>query len=186
MNNPVRKHKKNPIFWITTAGIFGIILWLIIFHNKNHNLSNDPSIEEPIGIKQRKVYTGAEVEQISELLNSAPQVFPELRLKTSTQPGIYEYDLWVDHIDSGYVFLKAFKINDDQPLSELTLKKNSTIRLQNRINSITRISSEPFTIHEGDWGDYYAVRFEVWFKSYLSDNERLLTEKKYKIEGWSR
>ena len=41
-------------------------------------------------------------------------------------------------------------------------------------------------IGEGDWGKYYAARFEVWFDPDSGAPERKLLEKNFKIEGWQR
>ena len=40
------------------------------------------------------------------------------------------------------------------------------------------------TIHEGDWGQYYGARFEVWFDPESGGPERKLLESNWKIEGW--
>lgn len=45
---------------------------------------------------------------------------------------------------------------------------------------------QEFTIYEGDWGDYYAARIEVWHKDAQTGMERKLMEKVYRVEGWMR
>ena len=42
------------------------------------------------------------------------------------------------------------------------------------------------TIYEGNWGQFYGARFEVWFKPDSGGAERKLLEKNYKIQGWER
>jgi hypothetical protein len=43
-----------------------------------------------------------------------------------------------------------------------------------------------FTIYEGDWGNPYAGKFELWFKPKNGGRERKLLTKNYIIEGWMR
>lgn len=47
-------------------------------------------------------------------------------------------------------------------------------------------SRKRFTIYEGDWGDYYAARIEVWHKDAATGEETKLCEKTYRVEGWMR
>ncbi len=48
------------------------------------------------------------------------------------------------------------------------------------------VDKQKFTIYEGDWGDYYAVRVEVWHRDASTKNETKLLEKIYHMEGWMR
>ena len=45
---------------------------------------------------------------------------------------------------------------------------------------------QQFSIYEGDWGDYYAARIEVWHKDASTGVETKLLEKTYRVEGWMR
>jgi hypothetical protein len=102
------------------------------------------------------------------------------------QPGLYKFDVWIGRIDSGIVYLKAYEITQNDRLSKESLTKGSSIRVGNINNKIKRFKTQGhFTIYEGDFGQPYAARFEVW---YLPDKggERKLAEKNYKIEGWQR
>jgi hypothetical protein len=110
---------------------------------------------------------------------------PDLVLYNSDQPGMYEYDFWTDKIESGTIYLKAFEITQDEELSTDNVKKDSKISIYNSSDSIVRFSSTTrFTIYEGDWGKYYAARFEVWFRPTSGGQERKLFQKNFKIEGW--
>ncbi|MDD4821696.1 MAG: hypothetical protein PHI48_03960 [Bacteroidales bacterium] len=110
-------------------------------------------------------------------------------LYNSSQPGQYEYDLWLGKIDSGTVYLKVYEVTHNQRLTERSLSDDSfaeegILRVANSSDSLIRFGTkEHFTIYEGDWGKPYAVRFEVWYKP-DNGNERKLIEKNYKIEGW--
>lgn len=111
----------------------------------------------------------------------------DFQLYNSFQPGLYEFDFWIGKIERGTIYLKAFEITQEYPLSTDRLAKRSTIKIYNPTDSILKFSTtSDFTIYEGDWGKPYAARFEVWFKSDSGGPERKLFVKNYKIEGWQR
>ena len=111
----------------------------------------------------------------------------DFELYNSFQLGIYEYELWLNEIENGTVYLKAFEITQEYQLSTDRLPKGSTIKVNNESDKILKFESNShFTIYEGDWGKPYAARFEVWFKPDNKDKERKLMDKIYKIEGWMR
>ncbi|NQY09723.1 MAG: hypothetical protein HRT71_09450, partial [Flavobacteriales bacterium] len=100
------------------------------------------------------------------------------------QPGLYEYDVWLNKIENGTVYLKAFEITQEYQLSIDRLPKQSSIKVNNQSDKILKFESNGhFTIYEGDWGKPYAARFEIWFKPNNKEKERKLIEK---IEGWMR
>jgi hypothetical protein len=110
----------------------------------------------------------------------------DFELYNSFQSGLYEYDIWLSKIDSGIVYLKAFEITQNNRLSMERLTARSSIRVGNKSEELKRFGTKDhFTIYEGDWGKPYAARFEIWFKP-DNGNERKLSEKNYKIEGWQR
>ncbi|MFB9078413.1 hypothetical protein ACFFLS_16080 [Flavobacterium procerum] len=111
----------------------------------------------------------------------------EFQLYNSFQRGIYEYDFWIGKIESGTIYLKAYEITHNEALSANDLSRTSSIQIYNSSDSIKKFSTkDDFTIYEGDWGDPYAARFEVWFKPDNGKPERKLFSKNYKIEGWMR
>ncbi|MBE8725213.1 hypothetical protein [Flavobacterium hungaricum] len=111
----------------------------------------------------------------------------DFQLYNSFQPGLYEYDFWVGKIESGTIYLKAFEITQKQALSAEDLPSRTFIQIYNPTDSIKKFSThDHFTIYEGDWGDPYAARFEVWLKPDNGAKERKLFSKNYKIEGWMR
>jgi len=111
----------------------------------------------------------------------------DFELYNSFQPGLYEYDVWLNKIENGTVYLKAFEITQEYQLSIGRLLKQSSIKVNNQSDKILKFESNGhFTIYEGDWGKPYAARFEIWFKPNNKDKERKLIEKIYKIEGWMR
>jgi len=111
----------------------------------------------------------------------------DFQLYNSFQPGLYEYDFWIGKIDSGTIYLKAYEITQSYALSTNYLPERSAIQVYNPTDSIRKFSTTTnFTIYEGDWGQPYAARFEVWFKPVNSVKERKLFNRNYKIEGWQR
>lgn len=111
----------------------------------------------------------------------------DFQLYNSFQPGLYEYDFWIGKIESGTIYLKAFEITQNQELSSEDLLRTTRIQIYNSSDSIKKFGTRNhFTIYEGDWGDYYAARFEVWLKPDNGKKERKLFSKNYKIQGWMR
>lgn len=101
------------------------------------------------------------------------------------QPGMYSYDIWLSNIENGTIYLKAFEITKETPLSTRSLREDSSIEFISSWDKLDKHSLEYyFTIYEGDWGDFYAARFEVWFKPNNGGKERMLLKKNYKIQGW--
>lgn len=111
----------------------------------------------------------------------------DFQLYNSFQPGLYEFDFWTGTIESGTIYLKAFEITQEYPLSADRLPESSEIKVYNPTDRVVKFSTTShFTIYEGDWGKPYAARFEVWFKPENGEPERKLFMKNYKIEGWQR
>ncbi|WP_272150704.1 hypothetical protein [Tenacibaculum aiptasiae] len=111
----------------------------------------------------------------------------EFQLYNSFQPGLYEFDVWLNSDQNGTLFLKAFEITQEIELSTSRLKESSTIRIENTNGKTKKFGTKDhFTIYEGDWGEPYGARFEVWFKADNQNKEIKLFEKNYVIEGWMR
>ena len=114
-----------------------------------------------------------------------PHVFrsdSDFALAASFQGGLYEYKATVSPDEDGEVYLKAYEVTKNYPLSVGRLKE----RTLEKVEKGTRTVGKEFTIYEGDWGQYYAVRFEIWFISAGGGAERKLKEKVFKIDGWMR
>lgn len=110
---------------------------------------------------------------------------PDFVLYNSFQPGLYEYDLWVENIESGTVYLKAFEITKNTPLSTGRLPRASSLEVSSSAGELKKfVTTNDFTIYEGDWGKPYAARFEVWLRPNNGGPERKIMEKNYIIEGW--
>lgn len=114
----------------------------------------------------------------------------EIVLYNGMQPGIYYYNVGVRNLPAGSLYLKAYEVTENVPLSAERLHYRSEIKIEKPIADTPVILSlsaqEDFTIYEGDWGDPYLARFELWFKPEAGGKEKKLSEKIYKIEGWMR
>jgi hypothetical protein len=99
--------------------------------------------------------------------------------------GNFRYNLWIGKIERGTVYLKAFEVTKNQPLSTKGVSKESSIIVYNATDAILKFgTSSSFVIYEGGIGKPYLARFEVWFKPDNEGKERKLMEKIYMIEGW--
>lgn len=116
-----------------------------------------------------------------------PRTDTDFQLYNSFQPGLYHYDFWTKKIAPGVIYLKAYEVTQNYPLSVERLREGSAIGIGNASDTLVRVSTNSFfTIYEGDWGKPYAARFEVWYKPGVGGVERKLFEKIFRIEGWQR
>lgn len=171
------------IFAIGLVAFFFSSVYLFYFYQSNDGyvdyleIPNNITLEKPIGndsiTRPQSIYTGEKKNLDFQLYNSF-------------QPGLYEYDIWLNKIDSGTVYIKAFEITKNDRLSEENLNERTSLHVHNKTDTLKIFGTKNnFTIYEGDWGKPYAARFEIWYKP---DNgkERKLTQKNYIIEGWQR
>jgi len=136
-------------------------------------------------------YYGADKEipkniQFSFPLDSLPSKeefeLHDLVLINNFQPGLYIYH--TDHIpiEVGYFYIKAFEVNSNDRLSEERMKVKSKIIVD---NFDEKYRKGEFTIYEGDWGDMYGSKIELWYQP-LNGEEYLVQERNFIIEGWQR
>jgi len=109
---------------------------------------------------------------------------PDIILYNGFQGGIYDADIWCNPGEPGLLYLKAFEITQGTPLSEDRMP-NVKAGYSGDPNEMF-LREMGFTIYEGNWGQYYGARFEVWFKPDSDQPDRKLFEKNFKIEGWQR
>ncbi|MCQ2379277.1 MAG: hypothetical protein MJ016_08790 [Victivallaceae bacterium] len=111
---------------------------------------------------------------------------PSISLKGAR--GNYTATLHCNPGEPGDLYLKAYEVTGNPPLSAAYLRRNANERIG--------FSSDPeelffgqmaFTVYEGDWGQFYGARIEVWFVPEDSSKpERKLLEDNFRIEGWMR
>lgn len=111
----------------------------------------------------------------------------ELFLVKGLQGGIYFIYAYLNPGEPGRVYAKAFEATQNTPLSPDRMAGRST-----EYTGWSSDSEEKFfyntqvTVYEGDWGNFYPARFELWFSPSSGGPERKLIEKTFKIEGWQR
>ncbi len=108
-----------------------------------------------------------------------------LQIHRGTQGGIYEYTLYAPPLPAGEVYLRCYEATENIALSERRLRKASCCPVETSETFSRIVNRQKFTIYEGDWGDYYAVRVEVWHRP-KGGKEHKLMEKIYAMEGWMR
>ena len=109
-----------------------------------------------------------------------------LQIWNGHQGGIYLYDFYYPSLPKGTVYLKCYEVTENDPLSSYRVLEASSVA-HNATSSFSKIvDKQEFTIYEGDWFEYYAVRVEVWHRDASTDKETKLLEKIYRMEGWMR
>ncbi|MCF7789597.1 MAG: hypothetical protein K9N47_25965 [Prosthecobacter sp.] len=110
-----------------------------------------------------------------------------IELRKSFQGGLYNAQIRCNPGAPGRIYLKAFEITQNDRLSEDRLAAATNEWVGGSEDPTEQFFSEThFTIYEGDWGQYYGARFEVWFDPDDHSGERKLLERNFKIEGWMR
>ncbi|NML58845.1 hypothetical protein [Chryseobacterium cheonjiense] len=104
------------------------------------------------------------------------------------QPGIYQYEIFLNKIEKGTVYLKIYEITKNQILSETDVANNSKMQVYNSTNELKRYQlKDDFTVYEGNWGEFYGSKIEIWFQpDDKKQKERKLMSKNYIIQGWQR
>lgn len=101
------------------------------------------------------------------------------------QDGMYSYSLYWPSLADGEVYLRCFEATENIELSARRLRRRSAVPVAQHQAFGLVADHEEFTIYEGDWGDYYAVRVEVWHQP-LEGSPHKLTQKTYRMDGWMR
>ena len=109
-----------------------------------------------------------------------------LRIWNDHQGGMYKYDFYYGALPAGDIYLKCFEVTENKPLSADSILQATMVSIENSSTFAQIVSKQPFTIFEGDWGEYYAARIEVWHKDAATRQEQKLYEKIYRVEGWMR
>lgn len=109
-----------------------------------------------------------------------------LCVRGGSQGGIYHYVYYSPPLPDGYLYLKCFEATENIPLSEDRVFLRSKNPVKGHSNFGLVGGQGYFMIYEGSFGDYYAVRVEVWFHDDSTGEDRLLNQKIYKMDGWQR
>lgn len=109
--------------------------------------------------------------------------------------GIYDCEAWVNPGEPGIVYLKAYEITHNTPLSAGLLNygdRTCTMLYQDSNERIgwssdaqdLFLSATHITMMPGGWGKPYAARFELWFRPDSGKPERELLTRNFIIEGY--
>ena len=99
--------------------------------------------------------------------------------------GHYRLDVWCNPGESGTISVSAREITRGTPLSNIELSKNNA-RIYGAPDGLVYYSGIDFMIYEGNWGQYYGARLELWFTPDGGGPKRRLWEGDCKIQGWQR
>lgn len=142
---------------------------------RNHPIPNDLKYNLPLDWDSR----------LREPVDSlVPDTY--LTIWNAGQGGIYTYNFYYGPLPAGEIYLKCFEVTENLPLSEERIAESSRVFINPTSSFSKLVRRQEFTIYEGDWGDYYAARIEVWHKDATTKKERKLLEKVYRVEGWMR
>lgn len=110
-----------------------------------------------------------------------------LQIWNGSQGGIYNFAFYWPALEDGEIYLRCFEVTENIELSKDRMKPRTITQVSNHnaFGQIVVPNHKDFTIYEGDWEDYYAVRVEVWYKP-TKGKARKLMEKVYRMEGWMR
>lgn len=105
----------------------------------------------------------------------------DLVLAESFQPGIYQYYTDYKPSEDGHLYIRAYEVTSNDRLSERAITRASNIQC---LANTAALRSKEFKIYEGDWGDKYGARIELWFKLSSGSEEYRVTSRNYIVEGW--
>ena len=167
---------------IIIGGVSYLFLSLILlfypydFFADNLSIPKNVKFEKPISLNKNAEVKSKKVDNANFILYD------------DIQPGIYKYELYLNKIEKGKVYLKIYEITQNQILSEEDIKNSSSIDVYNPTSELKKFElKDDFTVYEGNWEQFYGSRIEVWFKPNAKNQpERKLMTKNYIIEGWQR
>ncbi|MCW3161796.1 hypothetical protein OH806_11030 [Chryseobacterium sp. WLa1L2M3] len=165
---------------VVYAGYFSFFLlfYPYDFFADNLKIPQNIKFEKPINLN----------ENLSSELKIPNINTPTFLLYDGFQPGIYQYEIFINKIEKGTAYLKVYEITKNEKLSEKDIEEKSKINIYNPTNKLMKFKlKDDFTVYEGDWNQFYGSRIEVWFKpENKSEKERKLFSKNYIIQGWQR
>lgn len=180
---------------ISISNIFLIGFWaafndrLFDDFGKQHSIPENIEYNEPLNGWINIMENDSVIR--TDKVNPEDYVIPDdistwLQVKNGGQGGIYQYTYYIpEGIDDGEIWLECYEVTDNTQLSSETVKER-TLQKVTAQDSQTFTAPKEFVIYEGNWGEFYLARFEVWYIDYATRTKRKLAEKIYKVEGWMR
>lgn len=172
-------------FIVLTLGVFSIIVSMSSpdGFGRSHPIPLDLQYDIPLKSSNPFIYESKdETAQVDSTdSNTWLQIWDN-----PGQGGIYKYDFHYGTLPAGEIFLKCYEVTDNIRLSEDRLSVKSKVAVPANHSFSKIVGKQEFIIYEGDFGDYYAARIEVWFRDVETGAERKLLEKIYCVDGWMR
>lgn len=167
-------------FFLSVVLMLGIVVLLVPFSFLAMSAPDGYARHHPIpdGVKLNIPLCDEESVVDSSDTDSFLQVYGSL--------GVYEYDFYYPRLAAGEIFLRCFEAGKNEPLSAESIENGSAVGHAAVIDLTKVVEKQRFTIYEGDWEEYYAVRVEVWHRDSVTHKETKLMEKLYRMEGWMR
>lgn len=181
--------KGVKLTWRVFAMFLASILWPVVDPSdgfgKEHPMPEGLEYSIPLE-RHSSVVDGEWVTDYEEPVIDSTDTASWLQIWKDFEGGRYLYDLYYPTLSAGTVYLKCYEVGDSICLSGDVMHRHTSV-VCNATKSFTRlVEKREFVIYEGDWGDYYAVRVEVWHKDSATRKEHKLMEKVYRMEGWMR
>lgn len=170
---------------ILVSGIvLAIILFIAIMLPGKDNFADQLVIPINLHAKLPKENPHSEYRLSIQQLLALKKASESIVLCNGTQPGMYQMAAWLDIAEPGELYVKAYEVTRNIPLSTDMLYKATLTKVPEKNEKYVYDTS--FTIYEGDWDKPYAARFEIWFKPDSNKPEKKLAEDTYSIYGWQR
>lgn len=119
-------------------------------------------------------------------LDTNAKTTSDFELYDSSGLGLYKYELWINRMPKGEVYLKTLETSTNTPIKLDKIRNESTIQIYNPTDSVTLShmtkESTPFYFDNYNQSETQTIRVELWFKNYASGQEKKLLEKLYKIK----
>ncbi len=166
----------------------GNLAWMLLFYDDDH-FADD--LRMPTGIEVAEPLdesAGIDAHPHRDAPSAALETPPEtLLLRHGMQGGIYRVEALVHVETSGTAYLRAYEVTTGQRLSAEILEQDTATHLGGSADAASLVPYRAeATIAEGNWGQFYAARFELWYRPDNGGAERKLLERVYRIEGWQR
>ena len=181
--------KGIKVTWRFVAMILASLLWPFVDPSdgfgKEHFIPEGLEYSIPLN-HNTTVKDGEWITHYEEPVIDRTDTASWLQIWNDNEGGRYLYDFSFPALPAGTLFLKCYEVGGNIPLSENVMRRNTSVSCSTTESFTKLVEKREFVIYEGDWGDYYAVRVEVWHKDSETRKEHKLMEKVYLMEGWMR
>jgi hypothetical protein len=166
---------------ILLAFLVGIVI--LSFSLENSEESKFYNIKIPENLKFEKTIEFLSNKQIDSLKKL--KVETEKIFVVGNGYSGYSFFMWHKPTEKGEIYIKAYEMTQKIQLSESELSSKTKNKI-NELGEKYKLYNGNSLIFEGTFANFYPVRFELWFKSEITGNEKKMAEKNYVIDGWDR